>query len=65
MANIAEEAGEGILNYARESNSDLILMATHGRSGIGCWVYGSTAERILVGASSPILLVRPSEQAQP
>ena len=39
-----------------------IAMSTHGRSGIGRWVYGSIAERILVGASNPILLVRPTQK---
>ena len=34
-------------------------MATHGRSGIGRWAYGSVAQKVLHGASSPILLVRP------
>ena len=50
---------EEILRYADENDIDLILMATHGRSGIRRWVYGSVAERILLGVSSPIFLVRP------
>lgn len=38
---------------------DLILMATHGRSGISRWEYGSVADKVLHGVSSPIFLVRP------
>jgi nucleotide-binding universal stress UspA family protein len=37
---------------------DLVAMATHGRSGIGRWVYGSVADKVLRGASVPVLLVR-------
>jgi nucleotide-binding universal stress UspA family protein len=48
-----------IINYASESPSNLIAMATHGRSGIGRWTFGSQTEKVLSGASSPIFLVRP------
>ena len=33
-------------------------MSTHGRSGIGRWVLGSVADRLLRGATCPVLLVR-------
>lgn len=48
-----------IVDYAASNRADLIIMATHGRSGIGRWAYGSVAQKVLHGASSPILLVRP------
>lgn len=48
-----------IINYANKTPSSIIAMATHGRSGIGRWTYGSVAEKILSGASHPIFLVRP------
>jgi nucleotide-binding universal stress UspA family protein len=57
MGKVADE----IVNYVATTPYSVIAMSTHGRSGIGRWVYGSIAERILVGASSPILLVRPSD----
>ncbi|MBM3946794.1 MAG: universal stress protein, partial [SAR202 cluster bacterium] len=31
----------------------------HGRSGVGRWVLGSVADRVVSGAGSPILVVRP------
>ena len=37
---------------------DLIVMTTHGRSGIARWFYGSVADRILTSTSTPVLLVR-------
>ena len=48
-----------IIDYATKKQVNLIVMATHGRSGIGRWAYGSVAQKVLHGASSPILLVRP------
>ncbi len=48
-----------IVDFAAKTPFSFIAMSTHGRSGIGRWVYGSVAERVLVGASSPIFLVRP------
>ena len=50
----------GIIEYATTNKVNLIVMATHGRSGLGRWAYGSVAQKILHGASSPILLVRPA-----
>ena len=48
-----------IIKYVKEKNINLIVMATHGRSGLSRWAYGSTADKILHGAASPIFLVRP------
>ncbi len=49
-----------ILDFAAEVGADLIAMSSHGRSGIGRWVFGSVAERVLRGAACPVLLVRPN-----
>jgi nucleotide-binding universal stress UspA family protein len=38
-----------------------IAMSTHGRSGLGRWVFGSVAEKVLQGSSVPLLLVRRKE----
>ncbi len=48
-----------IIGYAEKSQVDLIIMATHGRSGLSRWAYGSVAERVLMSGASPIFLVRP------
>ena len=58
---IAVEVGSGpeiIIDYAHSNPIDLIVMATHGRSGIQRWVYGSVADKVLRGAKLPVLLVR-------
>ncbi len=53
------KADEKIVDYANKTQFNLIVMAPHGRSGLSRWVYGSVAENVLQGVSSPILLVRP------
>lgn len=51
-------AADAILAYAKEEKIDLIVMSTHGRSGLARMVYGSVAENVLRHAICPILLVR-------
>lgn len=43
--------------------ADLIVMSTHGRSGMARWMYGSVANKVLRSASCPILLVRNQPEA--
>ena len=50
-------AGE-IIDFAKEAGVDLIVMCTHGRSGISRWVLGSVALKLLTRAEAPILLIR-------
>lgn len=52
------DPGAEICDCARALNADLIVMSTHGRSGVQRWVYGSVAEKVLRGADVPVLLVR-------
>jgi nucleotide-binding universal stress UspA family protein len=47
-----------IIDFAKESGVDLIVMCTHGRSGITRWVLGSVAFKVLTRAEAPILLIR-------
>jgi nucleotide-binding universal stress UspA family protein len=53
-----DPAADSILSAAEEEQADLIVMSTHGRSGLGRWVLGSVADRVLRGATTPVLLVR-------
>ena len=54
IANPAEE----ILDYAEKENISLIIMATHGRTGIRRWALGSTANKVARAARCPLLLIR-------
>jgi len=47
-----------VIRIANEINANLIAMSTHGRSGISRWAFGSISDRVLRGATQPILLVR-------
>ena len=50
---------EGILDYADKGYPCLIVMATHGRSGVSRWAVGSVAEKVVKATSKqPLLLVR-------
>ncbi len=51
-------AAEVLADYATQNEIDLILIATHGRSGVSRWVWGSVADRILRSACVPVLMVR-------
>jgi nucleotide-binding universal stress UspA family protein len=47
-----------IIQTARDDHSDLIVISSHGRSGMQRWVYGSVAERVLSAAPCPVLALR-------
>jgi nucleotide-binding universal stress UspA family protein len=47
-----------ILEHADRANIDLIAMSTHGRTGVGQFIMGSVANRVLSHSSKPVLLLR-------
>jgi universal stress protein A len=49
-----------IIKYARDSNIDLIVMGTHGRTGLGHLIIGSVAENVVRKALCPVLTVCPA-----
>ncbi len=52
-----------IIDYAVRKSVDLIVLATHGRSGVQRWLLGSVAEKVLHAARQTVLLVRASPAA--
>jgi nucleotide-binding universal stress UspA family protein len=58
-APLEAKPADEILDYANRTATNLIVMATHGRSGLSRWAYGSVAERIVYGGNTPVLLIRP------
>lgn len=52
-------AADAIVEAAVFRNTDLIVMSTHGRTGLGRLVLGSVAESVLRATKTPILLLRP------
>jgi nucleotide-binding universal stress UspA family protein len=49
---------ESIADYATKNGVDLIVIATHGRSGVSRWMWGSVADRVLRSACVPVLMIR-------
>ena len=58
------KAEEVVIEKAAMDKNTLIVMATHGRSGIQRWVLGSVADNILHGAANHVLLVRVTDQGK-
>jgi len=56
-----DSAPYAIVEAARLYNADLIVMTTHGRSGLGRLILGSVAQSVLRGTTTPILLLRAPE----
>lgn len=54
---------EEILNLAEDEQADLIIMGTHGRTGIDRILFGSVAEKIVKSSKCPVLTIRPESQA--
>ena len=55
------EAASEIVRVAKERNVDLIVVSSHGRTGLGRILFGSTAEAVVRHASCPVLVVKPSQ----
>ena len=52
-----------ILEYAKKTGVDLIVIATHGRSGFSRFMFGSVASKITHDSSIPVLIVPPTSLA--
>ena len=50
--------GDTLLDYIKANDFNLIVIATHGRSGLSRWVRGSVADKILSASRIPVLMVR-------
>jgi nucleotide-binding universal stress UspA family protein len=53
-------ASDKIMDYSQKNNIDLIVMSTHGRSGISRFYFGSVAEKVSRHSPIPVLLISPS-----
>jgi nucleotide-binding universal stress UspA family protein len=51
-------AAEGIVDFADRHDIDLIVMTTHGDTGIGRWTYGSVTEKVVWSAPCAMLVIR-------
>ncbi len=53
------DPGEQIVHQAQARSADLIVMGTHGRSGVVRWMLGSVAHHVIQAAACPVLTVAP------
>ncbi len=55
----AEGAAADIIDLAAKTPEHLVVMSTHGRSGVGRWLIGSVVERVVRHSSGAVLVIRP------
>jgi nucleotide-binding universal stress UspA family protein len=60
-----EKVAQSIMQISQEENIDLIVMTTHGRTGVSSWAYGNIASKIVKEFSQPILVIRPATTRPP
>jgi nucleotide-binding universal stress UspA family protein len=55
------DPAEEIVIYAKHPGCDLIVMSSHGRTGISRWTHGSVADRVFRSSPVPVLMIRAQE----
>lgn len=58
-AHVADDAGGAIVRTALQEQPDVIVMATHGRTGVVRTIFGATAEEVVRSGVAPVLLAHP------
>ena len=53
------DVAEELVRFIDDENADLVVMASHGRSGISRWAIGSVADKVFRATGVPVLLVKP------
>jgi nucleotide-binding universal stress UspA family protein len=53
---------EEIVDFCQEPDIDAVAMFTHGRTGVGRWLLGSVAEKVVRHCPLPVVLFRPEEK---
>lgn len=56
---LAGYPAEEILHAAAQNKADIIVMGTHGRTGIDRIIFGSVAEKVVTAANCPVLTIKP------
>lgn len=63
--NEAGDTAGRIVDHAAEWAADLVVLCAHGRNGIGRWLFGSIAQKVMADGVAPVLLVRPVAGSEP
>lgn len=52
------DAGEQIVEFSRDRTNNIVVMSTHGRTGVGRWVLGSVTDKVVRSSGDPVIVVR-------
>ncbi|NJN82626.1 MAG: universal stress protein [Caldilineaceae bacterium] len=58
------DPADRIIKFVTDNNIDVVVMSTHGRTGLKRWFMGSVAQKVLHHASCPVLIVRDEANAK-
>ncbi len=61
---VGDDPADQILKASDDLKIDLIVISTHGRSGLTRWALGSVADKIVRGGNTPVFMVRAAKEAQ-
>lgn len=61
---LIEGAGvaSAICDFVRDENIDLVVMSSHGRTGLARFLFGSVASKVMEGIKVPVLLIHPDKE---
>jgi nucleotide-binding universal stress UspA family protein len=59
------EPSRALIEEAASRRADLVVLSTHGRSGLGRWLFGSVAEAVMARSDVPVLLARAAQPEAP
>lgn len=57
---VSGDPTDTILDYIKQNQVDLVIMSSHGRSGVTRWAFGSVADRVLRHSTAPVLIASPA-----
>lgn len=50
-----------ICDYINDEKADLVVMSSHGRTGVTRWLFGSVAHKVMQGVDVPVMIIRPDK----
>lgn len=51
-----------ICDYINEEDADLVVMSSHGRTGVTRWLFGSVAHKVMQEVNIPVMIIRPEKE---
>jgi nucleotide-binding universal stress UspA family protein len=63
MTTLEGDPMEEIIRFVTDNTADLLIVGTHGRTGLDHWITGSVAEHVIRHATIPVLVIPYNHQA--